>query len=132
MSEQFNAWLAIVRCMFTLEPIKLEPISTRGCKQSHIGSIASKSALNTSSVVCVAPQNERQPIVLEAAAGLVDRARIYLSDMKQRRWSWDLDKITELEISESVLALLMSDIKRLPSDLQFGLQVAACIRFMCN
>jgi predicted ATPase len=57
---------------------------------------------------------------------LTEQGYIFV-DLKQRRWSWDLDKITELEISESVLALLMSDIKRLPSDLQFGLQVAACI-----
>lgn len=34
----------------------------------------------------------------------------------------------ELEISESVLALLMDDIQRLPSsDLKFGVQVASCI-----
>jgi predicted ATPase len=38
-----------------------------------------------------------------------------------------LEKIIELEISESVLALLTNDIQRLPSDLQFGLQIAACI-----
>ena len=33
----------------------------------------------------------------------------------------------ELEISDDVLALLMKDIQRLPSDLQYRLQVAACI-----
>ena len=33
----------------------------------------------------------------------------------------------ELEISESVLALLMDDIQRLPRDLKFGVQVASCI-----
>lgn len=33
----------------------------------------------------------------------------------------------ELEISESVLALLMDDIHRLPSDLKFRVQVASCI-----
>jgi hypothetical protein len=33
----------------------------------------------------------------------------------------------ELKISESVLALLMDDIHRLPSDLKFRVQVASCI-----
>jgi predicted ATPase len=32
----------------------------------------------------------------------------------------------ELEISDSVLVLLMGDIQRLPSDLQFGMQIASC------
>ena len=56
----------------------------------------------------------------------MEQGYIYI-DLKQHRWAWALEKIIELEISESVLALLMNDIQRLPSDLQFGLQVAACI-----
>ena len=51
---------------------------------------------------------------------------IYLN-LNPLRWAWDLNKISELEISEDVVALLIKDIGRLPSDLQFALKVASCI-----
>ena len=35
--------------------------------------------------------------------------------------------ITDQEMSESVLALLVKDMERLPSDLQLGLKVASCL-----
>ena len=47
--------------------------------------------------------------------------------MSQPRWAWDLKKIADQEISESVLALLVKEMERLPSDLQLGLKVASCL-----
>jgi len=44
-----------------------------------------------------------------------------------RRWMWDMDKISELRLSENVLDLLIRQMDILPSDLKMGLEVASCI-----
>ena len=38
-----------------------------------------------------------------------------------------MKKIADQEISESVLALLVQEMKRMPTDLQLGLKVASCL-----
>ena len=43
------------------------------------------------------------------------------------RWTWDVDKIMSLEISDSVLELMMKEMKQLPVDLQRALQVFSCL-----
>ena len=48
-------------------------------------------------------------------------------DLSQPRWTWNLKKIADQEISESVLALLVQEMKRMPTDLQLGLKVASCL-----
>ena len=48
-------------------------------------------------------------------------------NLSQPRWAWDLKRITDQEISESVLALLMKEMKELPPDLELGLKVASCL-----
>jgi predicted ATPase len=64
--------------------------------------------------------------VRQLLVSLVGQGYIYV-DLSQPRWTWDLKKITEQEISESVLALLVKEMKRLPSELQLGLKVASCL-----
>jgi len=45
----------------------------------------------------------------------------------RRRWVWDLDKILDLDIADNVVALLTRKLDKLPSDMQQGLQAAACL-----
>ena len=60
-------------------------------------------------------------------AWFAQRGSAGLTSMQMQRWTWDLKKIADQEISESVLVLLVEEMKRLPSDLQLGLKVASCL-----
>lgn len=57
---------------------------------------------------------------------LKDQGLIHV-DLSCPRWTFDLDKIAELKISETVVTLLSSEMKKLGSDLQLGLAVASCL-----
>ena len=126
MSGPFNEWLASLS-EFSLESIKLVAITPEAVNNLISEALHLSPRLTRPLSTMLHHKTRGNPLFLrQLLDSLTEQGYIFV-DMKQRRWSWDLDKITELEISESVLALLMSDIKRLPSDLQFGLQVAACI-----
>ncbi|EED90319.1 hypothetical protein THAPSDRAFT_263599, partial [Thalassiosira pseudonana CCMP1335] len=43
------------------------------------------------------------------------------------KWMWDLETISDLQISTSVLELLMKEMGKLSSELQLGLKVASCM-----
>jgi predicted ATPase len=126
MSASFKVWLSSIS-MFALEPIKLESITPLGVNDL-ISETLHLSPRMTHPLSSVLHRKTRgNPLFLrQLLDSLTEQGYIYI-DLKHRRWAWDLDKIAELEISESVLALLMNDIQRLPGDLQYGLQIAACI-----
>ncbi len=126
LSTSFKAWLASIP-MFALEPIKLESITPLGVNNLVSETLHLSPRLTRPLSSVLHRKTRGNPLFLrQLLDSLTEQGYIYI-DLKQRRWVWDLDKIIELEISDSVLALLMSDIKRLSRDIQFGLQVAACI-----
>ena len=43
------------------------------------------------------------------------------------RWSWDFDKIVNLDLSDNVVGLLVKEMQRLDADLQLALKVASCL-----
>ena len=43
------------------------------------------------------------------------------------RWSWDIDNIKKMELSDNVVVLLTQKIQKLPEDTRRALQIAACI-----
>jgi predicted ATPase len=43
------------------------------------------------------------------------------------RWTWDLDQIVDMKISDNVLELLMKEMGKVSSELQLGLKVASCM-----
>jgi predicted ATPase/signal transduction histidine kinase/predicted Ser/Thr protein kinase len=45
----------------------------------------------------------------------------------EEKWTWDLDAINRLQISDNIVDLMMSKIKRLPDDTQHLIKLAACI-----
>ena len=126
MGGQFNAWLKSMT-MFPLEPIKLESITPGGVNNLISESLHLSQRLTRPLSTVLHHKTRGNPLFLrQLLDSLTEQGYIYI-DLKQHRWAWDLDTIMELQISDGVLALLMKEIQRLPSDLQFGLQVASCI-----
>ena len=126
MSGPFNKWLTKIS-EFSLESIKLQSITPDALNKIMSEAMHLSPRLTQPLSSIVYHKTRGNPLFLrQLLDSLTEQGYIFI-DMKQRRWAWDLDKIMELEISDDVLALLISDIQRLPSDLQRGLQVAACI-----
>ena len=126
MSPSFEAWLTTIS-EFSLATMKLEHITPKAVNNliSEAMHLSPRLSHPLSSVLH--HKTRGNPLFLrQLLDSLTEQGYIFI-DMKKRRWAWDLDKIMELEISDDVLALLMSDIQRLSSDLQYGLQIAACI-----
>lgn len=48
-------------------------------------------------------------------------------DSEEDRWTWDLDAISQLQISDNIVDLMMAKIKRLPEETQEIIKLAACI-----
>lgn len=48
-------------------------------------------------------------------------------DQEGRHWAWDSDQIRQTGITENVVAMMIGNIRRLPSPTQHCLQLAACI-----
>jgi predicted ATPase/signal transduction histidine kinase/predicted Ser/Thr protein kinase len=48
-------------------------------------------------------------------------------DSKEGQWTWDLDAINRLQISDNIVDLMMAKIKRLPKETQEIIKLAACI-----
>jgi hypothetical protein len=126
MSESFKTWLTSIE-LFSMEPIKLESITAEAVNNLISDALRVSPRLTRPLSSVLHRKSRGNPLFLRQLLDSL-REQGYISfDMKKHRWAWDLDAITELEISDSVLALLMNDIQRLPSDLQFGLQIASCI-----
>ncbi|MCP4297665.1 MAG: serine/threonine-protein kinase PknK, partial [Proteobacteria bacterium] len=49
----------------------------------------------------------------------------FLAD--EGRWTWDLDQITRMEVTDNVVEFMVRQVKNLPSETQRVLQMAACI-----
>ena len=47
-------------------------------------------------------------------------------------WAWDLEKISDLELSETVIKLFIEEMQKLDDQLRFGLTLAACLGSKLN
>ena len=125
-SGPFRTWLASISIL-SLETIHLEPVLPEVLNDliSETLHLSPRMTRPLSSVLY--HKTRGNPLFLkQLLISLTEQGYIYF-DWNQHRWAWELDKIMELKISDSVLALLMDDIERLPDDMKFGLQVASCI-----
>ncbi len=122
----FSSWLTSVS-MFSLESIHLESITPEGVNNLISETLHLSHRITRTLSYALHCKTRGNPLFLrQLLDSLTEQGFIYI-DMNQHRWAWDLDKIMKLKISDSVVALLTKEIERLPSDLQYGLQVASCI-----
>jgi hypothetical protein len=126
ISGSFKAWLTSIT-MFPLEKIKLESITPEAVSDLISEALHLSPRLTRPLSSVLHHKTRGNPLFLKQLLdSLTEQGFIYF-DLNRHRWGWDLNTIMELEISDDVLAILMNDVQRLPSNLQFGLQVASCI-----
>ena len=64
--------------------------------------------------------------LLHMLVSLKDQGLVYV-DISKPCWSWDINKIIDLEVSHDVVVLLVEEMRRLPPQLQLGLHIASCL-----
>ena len=67
------------------------------------------------------------PLFLDRLLGELLRDKLIYTSIDPPRFQFDLEKISDLAVSDDVVALIMRDFARIDIDLQRGLQIASCI-----
>ena len=122
----FDIWLSSIS-MYSLEEIKLNNMNIEGVNSLVSDALHLSPRITRQLSEVLHHKTMGNPLfVRQLLVSLTAQGYIYV-DLSQPRWAWDLNKIADQEISESVLDLLMKEMKRLPTDLQLGLKVASCL-----
>ncbi|KAL7545666.1 hypothetical protein ACHAWF_011684, partial [Thalassiosira exigua] len=124
--DPFSSWLASIN-MFLLEMHRLENISKEGVNELVSETLHLFPRLTRPLATILHHKTRGNPLFLRQMLGsLKDQGCINLS-VSPLRWTWDMDKIMNIEISDDVLALMIIEMRRLSADVQLGLKVASCL-----
>ena len=122
----FNVWLSSIS-MYSLEELKLDNMNVEGVNSLISDSLHLSPRITRPLSTVLHHKTMGNPLfVRQLLVSLKGQGYIFVN-LSQPRWAWDLKRITDQEISESVLALLMKEMKELPPDLELGLKVASCL-----
>jgi predicted ATPase/signal transduction histidine kinase len=67
------------------------------------------------------------PLFITRFLRLLHHAGLLAFDLERGTWTWDLERLEEVEATENVVALMIATIRRLPERAQQALKVAACL-----
>ena len=59
----------------------------------------------------------------------LNEEKLLLFDMPTHRWHWDIEVLQEMDITDNVVELMVSKVRKLPKGTQEALQLAACIGY---
>jgi len=125
-NSTFDIWLSSIS-MYSLEKIKLDNLTANSVNSLVSDALHLSPRITRQLSEVLHHKTMGNPLfVRQLLASLTAQGYIYVV-LNQPKWTWDLNKIADQEISESVLDLLVKEMKRLPSDLQLGLKLASCL-----
>ena len=139
VNEPFLAWLQSISS-FSLDEIKLQSLSPGGVNQFVSETLHLFPRLTRPLSLVLHKKTGGNPLflgqILSAIVGsgrtspnsspLLKGDEIYFS-LSRRRWTWDIEKVWDLELADDVVSFIVQEMKKLPPDQLFGLKVAACI-----
>ncbi|KAL7464598.1 hypothetical protein ACHAXS_004931 [Conticribra weissflogii] len=67
------------------------------------------------------------PFFIGQMLNVMKKNRILIFRLESYRWEWDMEKVMDVEVPNTVLELLSKEMNRLPRFLQEGLKVSSCI-----
>ena len=122
----FDIWLSSIS-MYSLKEIQLDNMSTVGVNNLISDALHLSPRITRELSEAIHHKTMGNTLFVRHLLGSLWRQGYIYVDLSQPRWTWDLKKIADQEISESVLALLMKEMKRLPTNLQLGLKISSCL-----
>jgi predicted ATPase len=122
----FNAWLSSIT-MFPLEAVKLENMTAEDVNRLVSDALHLSPRITRPLSSILHRKTGGNPLFLrQLMYSLNNQNHIRVQLNPVPRWVWDLNKIVDMKISDDVVALLLKDMQRLPTDLRLGLEVASC------
>mmetsp|Transcript_43738 Transcript_43738/g.91966 ORF Transcript_43738/g.91966 Transcript_43738/m.91966 type:complete len:1476 (+) Transcript_43738:19-4446(+) len=125
-SVQFTSWLSSFS-LLSLDEMKLEGLDVDGVNRLVSDALHLVPSVTRPLSTVLHHKTRGLPFFVRRLVYSLEQQNFIRVQMEPPRWTWDLERIADLEISEDVLALLVKEMKSLPSDHQLGLQLAACI-----
>ncbi|KAL7554455.1 hypothetical protein ACHAWF_017906 [Thalassiosira exigua] len=124
--DPFATWLAVIKVL-PLETLHLQNISKEGVNELLSETLHLFPRVTRPLATILHHKTRGNPLFMRQLLKLWKDQGCISFSISSRHWTWDMDKIMNLEISDSVLALVMKEMQRLPADLQLGLKVASCL-----
>ncbi|KAL7492749.1 hypothetical protein ACHAWT_001810 [Skeletonema menzelii] len=140
VNDSFAAWLQSISG-FSLDQIKLESLTPYGVNLFVSETLRLFPRLTRPLSSVLHKKTGGNPLFLkqilsaigggEASPGSSSSSKgdeVCLSfSLSRRRWTWNIEKIEDLELADDVVSFIVQEMKKLSPDLVFGLKVAACI-----
>ncbi|KAL7555133.1 hypothetical protein ACHAWF_018812 [Thalassiosira exigua] len=125
----FNAWLHSITTLPAMTTIKIENLTPGDVGRLVSDSLHRSCRITRPLTSSLYRKCGGNPLFLrQLMESLVKQNLIFVS-LNPPQWSWDLDGISGLEISDNVLSLLIKEMQRLDPRSQLGLKVASCVGF---
>ena len=125
-NEPFNTWLSSV-ALFPMEAIKLENMTAEDVNRLVSDALHLSPRITRPLSSVLHRKTGGNPFFLrQLMHSLNDQSHIRVQ-MNPPQWVWDMNKIVDMRISDDVVAFLLKDMQRLPTDLRLGLEVASCL-----
>ena len=90
---------------------------TLSCRPGRADSLARLLAVKT----------QGNPFFLRQLLQYLYEKRLFVFDLNQGRWKWDVEKIRDIAATENVVSLMTERIQQIPEKIKGQLQLAACI-----
>ncbi|EJK63239.1 hypothetical protein THAOC_16117 [Thalassiosira oceanica] len=124
--NEFSKWLESLESC-GIEKVEVENLTTEGVNEMVSESLRAFPRITLPLSTQLHAKTRGNPLFLrQFMDSLYHQGLIYLS-LYPPRWSWDLDKISNVEMPVSVVSLLIAEMQTLPTDLKQGLRVASCL-----
>ena len=124
--DEFSKWLESLESC-DIEKVEVENLTTEGVNEMVSESLGAFPRVTLPLSTQLHAKTRGNPLFLrQLIDSLHHQGLIYLS-LYPPRWSWDLDKISNVEMPVSVVSLLIADMQTLSPDLKQGLRVASCL-----
>jgi predicted ATPase len=122
--DPFTEWLASIN---TFPSIRLQNISKEGVNELVSETLHLFPRITRPLASILHHKTRGNQLFLRQLLELLKDQGCIKFSVSLLRWTWDMEKIMNIDISDDVLALMMKEMQRLPSDVQFGLHVASCL-----
>ncbi|KAL7546921.1 LOW QUALITY PROTEIN: hypothetical protein ACHAWF_011795, partial [Thalassiosira exigua] len=124
--DPLTVWLTNINA-FPFQTLHLENMSEEGVNELVSETLRLFPRVTRPLAFILHHKTRGNPLFLrQLFESLKDQGCISLS-VSPLLWTWDMDEMINLEISDNVLSLMMKEMQRLPSEVQLGLRVASCL-----
>ena len=124
--DDFSEWLGCLHSR-DIKVVQVENLSLEGVNMLVSESLKAFPRITLPLSVQLHAKTRGNPFFLrQFIDSLVSRGLIFLS-LNPPRWAWNLDKISNVEMPVSVVALLVAEMRKLAPELKEGIRIVACL-----